>query len=271
MVSLVLVLLFDHGVSLFDALIALVLTHGYIVVFAAVALDCAALPIPGELLLLTLGGLAGQGHLNPASGVAAAAAGVVVADALTYWIGRLHGQRVFKRVRFGQRWTPGVTTLIFGRFVIGARVMVAPMAGARRLPFARFVLWDGIGATVWAGAFVAVGYAAGANVAAVQEYWSSLTVVMQVVVAVAAVSLLIAKFVGARRFTLAVGAALIAIATVRPALSISEHLEVGGPRGKHHQAVVRMGGPDTRHRSERPGTAVALLAPAPAADATSPR
>ena len=236
---MVLVLLFEHGVSLFDALTALVLTHGYIVVFAAVALDCAALPIPGELLLITLGGLAGQGLLNPASGVAAAAAGVLVADALTYWIGRVHGQRVFKRVRLGQRWTPGVTTLIFGRFVIGARMMVAPMAGARRLPFGRFVLWDGVGATLWAGAFVAVGYAAGANLAAVKDYWGGLTVVMQVVVAIAAVSFVTAKFVGATRFTLAIGTALIAIATVRPAMSVREHLEAGGPRGKHDQAIVR--------------------------------
>jgi membrane protein DedA with SNARE-associated domain len=232
-------LLFAYGVSLFDALMALVLTHGYIVVFAAVALDCAALPIPGELLLITLGGLAGQGHLNPASGIAAAAAGVLVADALTYWIGRVHGQRVFKRVRLGQRWTPGVTTLIFGRFVIGARMMVAPMAGARRLPFGRFVFWDGVGATLWAGAFVAVGYAAGANLAAVKDYWGGLTLVMQVVVAVAAVSFVTAKFIGATRFTLAVGTALIAIATVRPAMSVSERLEAGGPRGKHDQAIVR--------------------------------
>lgn len=247
--------------TLFDAMVGLVLTHGYIVVFAAVALDCAALPIPGELLLLTLGGLAGQGHLDPASGVIAAAAGVLVADALTYWIGRLHGQRVFKKI--GQRWTPGVTTLIFGRFVIGARMMVAPMAGARRLPFGRFVLWDGVGAMVWAAAFVAVGYAAGANLDAVKEYWSDLTVVMQVVVAIIATSFVTAKFVGATRFTLAVGTVLIAFATVRPALSASDQLVAGGPRGKHDQAVVRMGGPEraphTLHRSERPGIAVAPL------------
>jgi len=254
-------LLFECGVTLFDALVSLVLAHGYIVVFAAVALDCAALPIPGELLLLTLGGLAGQGHLDPASGVIAAAAGVLVADALTYWIGRVHGQRVFKKV--SQRWTPGVTTLIFGRFVIGARMMVAPMAGARRLPFGRFVLWDGVGAMVWAAAFVTVGYAAGANLGTVKEYWGSLTVVMQVVVAIVAVSVVTVKFVGATRFTLAVGTALIAFATVRPALSASDQLTPGGPRGKHDQAVVRMGGremaPQTAHRSERPGTAVALL------------
>ena len=236
---MVFVLLFEQGVSLFDALVTLILTHGYIVVFVAVALDCAALPIPGELLLLTLGGLAGQGHLNPASGVAAAAAGVLVADALTYWIGRVHGQRVFAKVRFGQHWTPGATTLVFGRFVIGARMMVAPRAGARRLPFGRFVLWNGVGAMLWAAAFVAVGYAAGANLGAVKDCWGSLTVVMQIAVAVAVLGVVTAKFLGVTRFTLAVGTALIALATVRPALSASDQLEAGGPRGKHAQAIVR--------------------------------
>ena len=223
----------------FETLAALVLAHGYIVIFVAVALDCAALPIPGEILLLTLGGLAGQGHLDPASGVAAAAAGVLVADGLSYWLGRLGGQRVFAKVRFGQRWTPGVTTLIFGRFVIGARVMVAPMAGARRLPFGRFVFWDGVGALVWAAAFIAIGFAAGANLSAVQEYWGSLTVLMQIAVAIALLGFVTAKFVGATRFTIAIGAALIAFATVRPALSVSDEVAAGGPRGKHDQAVVR--------------------------------
>jgi membrane protein DedA with SNARE-associated domain len=224
----------------FETLAALVLTHGYIVVFCAVALDCAALPIPGEILLLTLGGLAGQGLLDPASGVAAAAAGVLVADALSYWVGRVGGQRVFSKVRLGQRWTPGITTLVFGRFVIGARMMVAPIAGARRLPFARFVVFDALGAVIWAAAFVALGYAAGANLAAVKDYWAGLTVVMQVAVALAAAVFVTAKFVGVTRVTMAVGAALIAIATVKPALSVSDELTVGGPRGRHDQAVVRM-------------------------------
>ncbi|HEY7519569.1 MAG TPA: VTT domain-containing protein [Methylomirabilota bacterium] len=225
--------------SIFDALVSLVIAHGYIVVFVAVALDCAALPIPGELLLLSLGGLAGQGHIDPASGVAAAAAGVLVADAVTYWIGRVHGQRVFKKVRFGQRWTPGVSTLVFGRFVIGARMMVAPMAGARRLPFGRFVLWDGLGAMLWAAAFVTVGYAAGANLGAVKDYWSGLTVVMQIVLTVAVLAFVAARFVKATRVTLAIGAALLAVSTVRPAASASDELEVGGPRGRHDQAIVR--------------------------------
>jgi hypothetical protein len=92
---------------------------------------------------------------------------------------------------------------------------------------------------LWAAAFVAAGYAAGANLGAVKDYWGGLTVVVQIAIAIAVVGVVIAKFVGATRFTLAVGTALIALATVRPALSASDQLELGGPRGKHDQAIVR--------------------------------
>jgi membrane protein DedA with SNARE-associated domain len=223
----------------FETVAALVLAHGYIAIVVALVLDCAALPIPGEILLLTLGALAGQGLLDPASGVAAAAAGVLVADALSYWVGRLGGQRVFARVRLGQRWTPGVTTLVFGRFVVGARAMVAPLAGARRLPFGRFVFFDALGAMLWAGAFVAIGYAAGTHLTAVQRYWHGLTVVMQVLVGGAVAAFLVTKFAGATRFTLAVGTALIALATVKPTATAGDALEAAGPRGRHEQAIVR--------------------------------
>src|SRR5256885_17257450 len=118
-----------------DSLAGLVLAHGYVIVFLAVALDCAALPIPGELLLLTIGGLAVQGHLDPVRGIAAAAAGVIIADSLGYWMGRLGGHRVFARVGIGPRWAPGMTTVGFRPVVIGARVGLGPMARQRRISF----------------------------------------------------------------------------------------------------------------------------------------
>jgi membrane protein DedA with SNARE-associated domain len=167
----------------FDALIGLILAHGYVVVFIAVVLDCAALPIPGELLLLTIGGLAVRGHLDPVSAIAVAVGGVVIADGISYWAGRLGGTRVLARVGLGRRWTPGVATLVFGRFVIGARVVVAPMAGARRLPFARFALCDAVGALLWATAYVLVGYAAGTNLGVVQRHWIGAMTIVQIALA----------------------------------------------------------------------------------------
>jgi len=118
--------------------------------------------------------------------------------------------------------------------------MVAPMAGARRLPFGRFVLFDALGALLWAAAFVAIGYAAGANLGALQHSWAGLTVLMQVLVAVAVVAFVVIRLVGATRFTMAVGATLITIATVKPATPAGDTLDAAGPRGKPLQAIVRL-------------------------------
>jgi len=207
----------------FEFLAGLVLAHGYLVVFLAVALDCAALPIPGELLLLTIGGLAVKGHLDPAWAITVAAAGVIIADSVSYWMGRLGGHRVF--ARFGRHWTPGTTTLVFGRFVIGARVVVPPMAGARRLPYGRFLVCDALGAAMWATAYVLVGYGAGANLGALQRQWASAMTVIQIALAFGLVGFVMVKFARARWLRIAVGAALLAMFSVRATTMVTEETQ----------------------------------------------
>ncbi|PYN12549.1 MAG: hypothetical protein DME05_21335 [Candidatus Rokuibacteriota bacterium] len=134
-----------------ELIASLVIAHGYPLLFTIIALDCAFLPIPGELLLLTFGGIAVQAQFDLGIGIAVAALAVLVGDSISYWLGRFGGKRVMNKFRFAQRWTLGAPAVVFGRFVIGARVVVAPLAGARRMPFGRFLLFDAIGATLWAG------------------------------------------------------------------------------------------------------------------------
>jgi len=216
----------------FDFLAGLVLAHGYVVVFLAVALDCAALPIPGELLLLTIGGLAVQGHLDPVRGIAAAAAGVIIADSLGYWMGRLGGHRVFARVGIGQRWTPGLTTLVFGRFIMGARVVLAPMAGTRRLPFGRFVVCDAFGAAMWATAYVLIGYGAGANLGSLQYQWANATAVIQIALTIGIITFATVKLMRARWLRIAVGAALLAMFSLRAITLATEERQPGADQGQ---------------------------------------
>src|SRR5947207_15733478 len=137
----------------FDFLASLVLAHGYLVVFCAIALDFAALPIPGELLLLTIGGLAVQGRLDPVWAISAATAGAILADSISYWMGRVGGPRVIARVGLGRGWGPGSVMVLFGRFLIGARLVVAPLAGRRRLPHGRFGLRNRARRPEWAATY----------------------------------------------------------------------------------------------------------------------
>jgi membrane protein DedA with SNARE-associated domain len=159
----------------FDLIAPLLVTYGYPILFVAICLECAALPIPGELLLLALGGLAAQGHLDPSLGVVIAALAAVIGDSLSYGAGRRWGPDLIDRIRVARRWTPGALTIIFGRFVVGARVAVAPLAGAHRVNFGRFVFFDALGAMLWAGLFVVAGYVGGANIAIVQRHWTIVT------------------------------------------------------------------------------------------------
>jgi undecaprenyl-diphosphatase len=53
--------------------------------------------------------------------------------------------------------------VFFGRFVGFARALVPFVAGASRMSYRKFVLYDGLGAGLWTVAFVTLGYVVGAS------------------------------------------------------------------------------------------------------------
>jgi membrane protein DedA with SNARE-associated domain len=148
-----------------EALMGLFVAYGYWIVFTAILLDNAGLPIPGELLLVAFGIAARSGHLDLAIGLAVAAAAALAGDSVGYWIGRLGRARLGRAPRF----RPGLASVVFGRFVIGARVLLAPLAGASRMPFARFLVVDAAGCLVWSSAFIVIGYASGVSLEAMEQ------------------------------------------------------------------------------------------------------
>ena len=152
-----------------ELLIGLFVAYGYWIVFTAILLDNAGLPIPGELLLLAFGVVAKDGQLDPLLGLAVAATAALAGDTLGYWLGRLGGARMLARFGRRPRFRPGNASVVFGRFVIGARVLLAPLAGVTRMPFARFLAFDAVGCLVWAGVFILIGYASGVPLEAMQQ------------------------------------------------------------------------------------------------------
>jgi membrane protein DedA with SNARE-associated domain len=168
-----------------ELLIGLFVAYGYWIVFTAILLDNAGLPIPGEILLLALGVVAKAGHLDPLLGLAIAATAALAGDSLGYWIGRIGGPRVLARLGTRPRFAPGHASVVFGRFVIGARVLLAPLAGLTRMPFGRFLAFDAVGCLVWAGAFILIGYASGVPLETMQQGLRVVSIVAQVAIAAA--------------------------------------------------------------------------------------
>ena len=149
-------------------------TWGYGVVFAAMVLESAGLPLPGETVTLLGGYAAGSGHLNLAGVIAAASSGAMVGDSIGYWVGRRAGWPLLLRVGRWLRQSPeqmetlriqflnhAGKSVLLGRFVAVLRVLAGPMAGAVGMPYGRFLLCNCTGALLWATTMVSLAWLGG--------------------------------------------------------------------------------------------------------------
>ena len=149
-------------------------TWGYGVVFAAMVLESAGLPLPGETVTLLGGYAAGSGHLNLAGVIAAASSGAMVGDSIGYWVGRRAGWPLLLRVGRLLRQSPGQMetlriqflnhagkSVLLGRFVAVLRVLAGPMAGAVGMPYGRFLVFNCTGALLWATTMVSLAWLGG--------------------------------------------------------------------------------------------------------------
>ena len=152
----------------------LINTWGYGVVFAAMVLESAGLPLPGETVTLLGGYAAGSGHLNLAGVIAAASSGAMVGDSIGFWVGRRAGWPLLLRVGRWLRQSPeqmetlriqflnhAGKSVLLGRFVAVLRVLAGPMAGAVGMPYGRFLVFNCTGALLWATTMVSLAWLGG--------------------------------------------------------------------------------------------------------------
>ena len=154
----------------------LVRSAGYPLLFLIVMSESSGLPVPGETGLITAGVLASQGNLNIAVVIAVAAAAAIVGDNIGYVIGRKGGRWILERpgrfsrqrrevLRVGEPFFErhGPKAVFFGRFVLGLRVWASWLAGATRMPWHSFVIWNALGGIVWATVIGLIAYFLGSS------------------------------------------------------------------------------------------------------------
>lgn len=143
----------------------LIHTYGYWAVGGVVGLESLGLPVPGETMLIAAATFAGATHrLDIGLVIAAGAVGAIGGDAAGFWIGRgvgwplLHryGGRVGltePRLKLGQYLflRHGGKVVFFARFIAAVRAFAALFAGANRMQWRRFFIFNALGGIVWAG------------------------------------------------------------------------------------------------------------------------
>ena len=132
--------------------------------------------LPGDSLLVTAGVFAGAGHLKLASLLTLVTLCAIAGDQLGYFIGHRAGQGLYNRPdsRFFKRKyleeahafyeNYGGKTVIMARFLPIIRTFCPPVAGAARMGYRRYLLYDILGGFLWVWGMILVGYTLGRTV-----------------------------------------------------------------------------------------------------------
>lgn len=138
----------------------LVADYGYLAVFAGSLLE-------GETILVVAGFAAHQGHLSLPAVIAIAFVGGLLGDQFFFFLGRRYGDALLRRLPLLARHAERVNRLLLRhhawlivgvRFMYGLRIAGPIVIGMSPVSARRFLLFNLIGAAIWAVLIAGAGY-----------------------------------------------------------------------------------------------------------------
>ena len=148
-----------------------------------ITLEDFGVPVPGETILIAGAIFAGAGRINVVALGVVAFFAAVTGDNIGFAIGHFGGralalrfgkyvflteERLDKAERFFDR--RGSIVITFARFVEGLRQANGIIAGITGMHWLRFVIFNAIGAALWVGTWITIGYFAGNNITTIYHY-----------------------------------------------------------------------------------------------------
>jgi len=140
--------------------------------------------LPGGSLLFTAGLLASQGMFNIYWLIILLGAAAILGDSTGYWFGAKVGDKIFVKENslfFNKKYLEqtkeyyekyGSMTIIIGRFVPFVRTFAPILAGVGKMRYRKFLLYNVLGALLWAVGVALLGFFLGSVVPGVDKYLS---------------------------------------------------------------------------------------------------
>jgi len=152
-------------------LFALMARHGYALTFGLLLAESIGLPFPAAIALVAAGAAVAAHTLWGPYVLLAAVVALLLGDIVQFWLGRYMGWLLLGflcRVSINPEtcilrsaesfYKRGKITLVIAKFIPGVNTMAAPLAGSMKMRFWQFLRLDFAGATVYAAAYLALGY-----------------------------------------------------------------------------------------------------------------
>jgi membrane protein DedA with SNARE-associated domain len=157
--------------------------YGYWAILLLVMLEDFGIPVPGETILIAAAIFAGAGRLNVVLVGVVGFIAAIIGDNIGFAIGHFGGralalrwgkyvflteERLAKAEYFFDR--QGGKIIVVARFIEGLRQANGIIAGISGMHWRRFVVFNALGAALWVGTWVTLGYVAGNHIGTIYHY-----------------------------------------------------------------------------------------------------
>ena len=164
---------------------------GYWAVLLFVLIEDFGIPVPGETILIAASVYAGTGRLNVVVVGVVGFAAAVAGDNIGF------GERLDKAAGFFDRHGAWIITV--ARFIEGLRQANGIVAGITGMAWLRFLTFNALGAALWVGTWVSVGYLAGSHIGTIYSYITRYSYYVLIAAAVVVVALIARHLLRRRR------------------------------------------------------------------------
>ncbi|MDZ5472090.1 DedA family protein [Bacillus sp. 31A1R] len=153
-----------------DFILKLIEEGGYIGLFLWLLVGVFIVPVPNELIVMTIGLAASLQVLNPVIAFFVTYSGIITTLTVSYLLGKYVGRPLLstieKRERFSKKLEKSKNTmdkyhsysLLLSCFLPGMRILVPFLYGTAKIPFKTFALFAYSGALIWLMIFFSLGY-----------------------------------------------------------------------------------------------------------------
>jgi membrane protein DedA with SNARE-associated domain len=194
-----------------DALAGPLNHYGLWAVLLFVMIEDFGIPVPGETILIAASVYAGTGRLNVVAVAVVGFAAAVIGDNIGFAIGHFGGRalalrwghhvglteaRLDRAAGFFDRHGAWIITV--ARFIEGLRQANGIVAGITGMHWLRFVAYNALGAALWVGTWVSIGYLAGSHIGTIYGYITQYSYYALIALAVV-IAALIARHLMRRR------------------------------------------------------------------------
>ena len=186
--------------------------YGYLAVAGLVLIEDFGIPVPGETVLIVGAVYAGSGRLSIVLVALLGFLGAVVGDNIGFAIGHFGGRQIVERWGRYILLTPerldratafferhGGKIIVIARFVEGLRQANGIVAGTAGMHWARFLVFNAIGAALWVGVWASIGYFSGSHIDTIYSDATRYSTYLAVVVGVLILFLIVRHIMRLRR------------------------------------------------------------------------